>query len=539
MPLYLCPICSICACIRQVKDQQPTVLVCAAIDDEFDEEEAEAVDWTESQSAALETITIDDDGAVAFGGAASGDARGGFMQPDFDPFDPKAWAEREPGLFAGVNGDPETQDSAGLPAVEEIAISGALDVSGSLQRVQSQPSPRPVRQQPASPSPLARQPLSSAVASPAARPAAVSTSAVPAVDSDSDDDNAQLDARAALYTLGMPEPQEALPTAAVPSQLAGGLQPFATAADQAAGPSPGLSAPAAQGSPSIVGADEEDPVPVGVVVYEFEAMEEGELTVQEGEEVYLLGYVDGGWAQVQLLATGEVGNVPEWAVQEVDAQLVGQAASGAIAPAASVSQAISDADSALLRATSTPRPAPQPGTVVAARMSVDGPRHRRMASSATVFSDVATPARASTIGVDDNPFTGGGQGGGDDILGLFDAGEGGDAGDTADIPGVETADPFGLDGLFMTDQGNTLPLGVNGAAGDAAVEGNSAAHFERSAPALDPGLVAASGQGSVTAASTASAVASVDNPFLSAAAATGSVETADIPTSSDNPFGQG
>lgn len=494
---------------------------------------------TESQSAALETITIEDDGAVAFGSAASGDARGGFMQPDFDPFDPKAWAEREPGLFSGVHGDPEMQDSAGLPAIEEIAISGALDASGSMQRVQSQPSPRPVRQTPASPSPLAQQPLSSAAASSAAPSAVVSSAAVPAVDSDSDDDDAELDARAALYTLGMPEPQEALPTAAVPSQLAGGLQPFATAADQAAGPSPGLNEPDAQGSPGIVGAEDEDSVPIGMVVYEFEAMEEGELTVQEGEEVYLLGYVDGGWAQVQLLATGEVGNVPEWAVQEVDAQLLGQAASGAIVPVNSVSQAISDADSALLRATSTPRPAPQPGAAVAARMSVDGPRHRRMASSATVFSDVATPARTSAVGVDDNPFTGGGQGGGDDILGLFDAGEGGDAADTADIPGIDTADPFGLDGLFITEQGNTAPLGVNGAAGEPAAEGNSTSHFERSAPALDPGLVAASGQGRVTAVSTASAVASVDNPFMSAAAATATVETADIPTSSDNPFGQG
>ena len=501
----------------------------AAIDEEFEDEEADSVERTDSQSTALETITIEDEGATGFGSAASGDAGGGFMQPDFDPFDPKAWAEREPGLFSGVTGEPEMQDLANVPPIEEIAISGALDFSSSLQRVPSQPSPRPVRHQaqPASPSPLAGQPLSSMKAPAAAVP-----------DSDSDDDeHAQLDARVAMYTLGMPEPQDGVPTAAVPASLAGGSQPFAAAAEQAS-LSPAPSAPVAQGHTSMFAAEEEEPVPFCVIVDAFLAVEEGELTVNGGEEVYVLGYIEGGWAQVQLLATGEVGNVPEWAVHEVDGQPGGKAESGAIATATSMSQAISDADSALLRATSTPRPAPQPGASASARISVDGPRHRRMASSTTVFSDAATPARASLLGVEDNPFTGG-QGGGDDILGLFDAVEGEAAADTTDMPGIDTADPFGLDGLFVTDQGNTAPVGSSGVLVDGGLgEGESASHFERSAPALDPGLVAASGQSSTTSAPAPVAVASVDNPFLSTGTKSGAIKLADIPTSSDNPFGQ-
>eukprot|EP00892_Ulva_mutabilis_P007551 jgi/Ulvmu1/5168/UM021_0185.1 len=510
--------------------QKELELVGEAIDEEF-EEEADEAERTDSQSMQLETITIEDDGQSGFVGVSSGDGGGGgFMQPDFDPFDPKAWAEQDPSLFAGVDADPAPQDSTGTPTVEEIAISGTLDASGSLQRVQSQPSPRPVRQvvQPASPSPLSGQPMTTA-ATPQA--AAARAAATPGADSDSDDSE-QLDARAALYTLGMPASQDGLPTSAVQTSLAGRAHPFGAAADPLAGSAPGP--PAAQASTAAAGADDEETVPLGVVVYQFEAVEEGELTVQEGEEVYVLGYIEGGWAQVQLLATGEVGNVPEWAVQEVDAQL---AAAGA---SASMSRAISDADSALLRATSTPRPAPQPGAAVSARMSLDGPRHRRMASSATVFSDVGTPARASVREVEDNPFTGGGNGGGDDILGLFDAGDGGDvAADTADLPGVDTADPFGLDGLFVTEHGASASAGIGGAVPVDVLtgEGDSAAHFETSAPALDPGLVAASGPGAASAGPAAAASASVDNPFQTAGAGN-AAEPAAVPASSDNPFGQ-
>lgn len=469
-------------------------------------------------------ITIEDDGPSTFGGAPSGgDAGGGFMQPDFDPFDPKAWAEQDPTLFAGVNAEPEAQDSTSLPPVEEIAISGALDASGSLQRVQS--SPRPVRQlaQQTSPSPLSGLGVTTA-ATPGATPPTA------AADSDSDD-SGQLDARAALYTLGMPESQDVLATSAGPSALVGGAHPFAGVADPLPGPMPGVPTEHATMAPGA--AEDEDTVPLGVVVYEFKAVEEGELTVQGGEEVYVLGYIEGGWAQVQLLATGEVGNVPEWAVQEVDAQV---AASGAIGASASVSRAISDADSALLRATSTPRPAPQPGAAVAARLSMDGPRHRRMASSATAFSDAVTPARNSARGLEDNPFTGGGNGGVDDILGLFDGGE--VAADTADLPGVETADPFGLDGLFVTDHGTSASAGIGALAADVAPgEGDSAVQFETSAPALDPGLVAASGPGAANSAPAVAATAAVDNPFLAAKATAASAESAVVPASSDNPFG--
>lgn len=71
----------------------------------------------------------------------------------------------------------------------------------------------------------------------------------------------------------------------------------------------------------MFGAEEEEHVPLGVIVDVVLAVQEGNLTVNGGEEVYVLGYTEGGWAQVQLLATAEIGDVPEWAHQEVDGQL--------------------------------------------------------------------------------------------------------------------------------------------------------------------------------------------------------------------------
>lgn len=71
----------------------------------------------------------------------------------------------------------------------------------------------------------------------------------------------------------------------------------------------------------MFGAEEEEHVPLGVIVDVVLAvqLQEGNLTVRVngGEEVYVLGYTEGGWAQVQLLATAgmatcQSGRIRRW-----------------------------------------------------------------------------------------------------------------------------------------------------------------------------------------------------------------------------------
>lgn len=80
-----------------------------------------------------------------------------------------------------------------------------------------------------------------------------------------------------------------------------------------------------------------------------------------------------------------------------------------------------------------------------------------LAQGATVFSDATTSARASVPG--DSPFTGG-QGGGDDMLGLFKGRNGEAAADATDVPAMDTADPLSL-GLLVSNRGTTAPVGMS------------------------------------------------------------------------------
>ena len=74
------------------------------------EDDGAVSERTDSQSIALETITIEESTAGGFatpGPGSAGADGGGFMRPDFDPFDPKAWEEQDPLLFAGVSAEPD------------------------------------------------------------------------------------------------------------------------------------------------------------------------------------------------------------------------------------------------------------------------------------------------------------------------------------------------------------------------------------------------------------------------------------------------
>lgn len=518
---------------------------CAALDAEEAgegafEDDAAVSERTDSQSVALETISIEEEhrSAPAAGGSAGADA-GGFMRPDFDPFDPKAWEEQDPMLFAGVSAEPDPTPAA-EEALEEIAISTAL--SGPSIDV-----PGPSGGTPAAAA--ARVPQSP-LATAAAPIAQVGTD-----DPDADSDDDVVDARPALQSLNTTRtPQGSTQT--TPGGITGSTAqlPLPPGADTAGGTFADM-------MPDPTGPA------LGCVVYGFEGEEDGELTVHEGEEVYIVELIDGGWAQVQLISTGEIGNIPEWAVQEMDQQLAiaippPGASSAILAQSSMISRQHSGRSAsmdsgALNRTTSTPRPAPAPGQAMTpSAASASG--HRRRGSVLSVVSSTGladTPGRrAPEVATEDNPFAGGQvQPVDDNPFGLFDMGGGTEGDNTASPGGPGDAfggggDPFGLESLMGTSsmappsslaQTGSAAAATSAAAtaAVAAADGEEGAEQAEEAdvpstPAIDPALVLDTSVSAVPANTFASPPQQADDNPFGAAASTGMASNA------DNPFGQ-
>lgn len=280
--------------------------------------------------------------------------------------------------------------------------------------------------------------------------------------------------------------------------------------------------------------------------------------------MYILDLIEGGWAQVQLISTGEIGIIPEWAAQEMDQQLAGGMPPGSstalLAQSSMISRQLSGRSStvehsgALQRTTSTPRPAPAPGqamTPSAASASL----HRRRASVTSTGAPTDTPVRnPAGGGAEENPFSGGRatvQPVDDNPFGLLDMGGGGDA-DTAQAdagagdPFGGGVDPFGLDTLMGGSQVPTAPSlaqtasiaaspSAAAAAAVAAANGEEGAEEPEeapgpSAPAIDPAFVLDTSVSSTPANTyVAPSQKADDNPF---GASQGT------PSESDNPFGK-
>jgi hypothetical protein len=255
---------------------------------------------TDSASVALETISVEGD-LLDIGEEI--DANGGFMGPHHDPFDPNAWAAEDPGQLEAL-GD---SDSAAFAASSRLSsrlssrVSGRLpppgEVSGMIDAMSSRLS---------SVTPHHRRRSS---ADPVAEPASAQPHAAASGDADSDSDElvTEEEARAAVTEMDSRQHAGDTPIKASLSAMAG-LTPRTTSGTSAL--LDAMSLPLA-GAPS--GAMD---AVLGMVVYGFGAEEEGELTVREGDEVYVLAHLEGGWTHVQLVASGEDGNVPAWAVEE-------------------------------------------------------------------------------------------------------------------------------------------------------------------------------------------------------------------------------
>jgi hypothetical protein len=269
---------------------------------------------TSEQSIALETISIDDIDMPEIDIGAELDQEAGMSEVERDPgVDPNAWAYAEPsslGAFGFEGGNTTTLGtSSKLQAQESSSVLDALSSALSMPHARrpSHDTGMSIHLAPSATVPTQLQaPRTSGGVPSTTAPAQA------APDSDSDDEVTEAEAQAAMQSMGGGD------------AVAGGARAGLTmsAADSTLLKSLSRPLPARAGATTTMGGGAsgdggQEAAPLAVIVYGFEAEEDGEMTVREGDEVYVLEYLVGGWVHVQMVLTAETGNVPDWAVEIV------------------------------------------------------------------------------------------------------------------------------------------------------------------------------------------------------------------------------
>ena len=306
LPLAACIHCCLCGSRAHVCHARAAYDDDGGIEDDAQSTiESDTASETDA-SVALEEISLEGD-LLDIGQAL--DEEGGFMGEQRDPFDPNAWAAAEPAPLAPLGQAPS------------VAASARADSSVIADALSSRLSTR----------------LSGAAP---AKPGAAAGA------SDSDDSSdvgvTEAEARAAATEIDSRAATDT-PTAAALAAVTATLAPADSVGGRTASALLDAISQPLGAAPSQLLADG---WVSGVAVYGFDAEEESDLTVREGDEVFIWGPIGEGWTHVRLKATDEAGNVPEWAVEAVadggssalvpplDAAVEGQAAAAppAVAP---------------------------------------------------------------------------------------------------------------------------------------------------------------------------------------------------------------